>query len=142
MVNSVKHDYMRNPHSTLSPHAGFTLLETMVAVAIIAIVLVSIFQLHIRTISMNIDTKFYSVATLLAQKKISELEQLPLREVTDDSGDFGDDFPGYTYRISIGNVETDLLGSIAEDIKKIDISIGFNNDEFNYSFRTYRLYRK
>jgi len=57
--------------------AGFTLLETMVAVSIIAIVLVSIYKLHIQTISMNITAKFYATAPFLAQEKISELELSP-----------------------------------------------------------------
>jgi len=49
--------------------AGFTLLETMVAVSIIAIVLVSIYKLHIQTISMNITAKFYATAPFWHKKK-------------------------------------------------------------------------
>ena len=130
-------------HPVTGPcRAGFTLLETMVAVSIIAIALVSIYQLHIRTISMNIDATFYSVAPLLAQKKLAEVEQSPLRDVTDDSGDFGDDFPGYTYKIAIGNIEADILGTVAEDMKTIDVTVGFNDNEFTYDLRTCRLFRK
>jgi general secretion pathway protein I len=128
--------------SVLNKYRGFTLLETMVAVSVIAIVLVSIYQLHIRTISMNIDAKFYAVAPLLAQQKLAEMELSPLSEASDDSGDFGENFPGYTYKIQVGNIKSDLLGSVMEDIKQIDINIGFNSDEFTYHVRVYRLDRR
>ena len=122
--------------------AGFTLLETMVAVSIIAIVLVSIYKLHIQTISMNITAKFYATAPFLAQEKISELELSPLSDMSDDAGDFGDEFPGYTWNLSVEDIETDLMGDITSDIKKIDVAVAFNNDEFNYKLRTYRFIRE
>ena len=121
---------------------GFTLLETMFAVSIIAIALVSIYQLHTRTISMNIDTRFYAVAPFLAQEKLSQLELTPLKEIYDDSGDFGEDFPGYTYKIEIGSIETDMLGAVIEDMRRINITIGFNNNEYTYKLNTYRLFRR
>ena len=121
---------------------GFTLLETMFAVSIIAIALVSIYQLHTRTISLNIDTKFYTVAPFLAQEKLSQLELSPLKEAVNDSGDFETDFPGYTYKLEISNIETELLTSVIKDIIRIEITIGFNNDEYKYTLRTYRINRK
>ena len=136
--------YKLNPHHhrIAFSSGGFTLLETMAAVAIIAISLVGIYQLHIRTISMNIDARFYTIAPLLAQEKLAELELAPLKEAIDNSGEFGDDFPGYSYKIEISDIETDLIGSVAEDMKKIHITIGFNTDEFTYDISTYRLGRR
>jgi len=113
-----------------------------VAVSIIAIVLVSIYDLHIRTVAMNIDAKFYAVAPLLAQQKLAEIELSPLGDASPDSGDFGEKFPGYGYKIEMGDVETDILGSVTDDMKKIDISIVYNSDELTYHVRTYRLDRR
>ena len=62
---------------------GFTLLEVMAALAIIAIVLVSVYKLHAQTISMNQAARFYVTASLLAQSKISEFETKLPEELTD-----------------------------------------------------------
>jgi len=32
-----------------------------------------------------------------------------------------------------------MLGTVAESLKKIEVTISYNNDEFTYSLRTYRL---
>ena len=123
----------------LSHNIGFTLLEIMVAVSIIAIVLVSVYKMQAQTISMNYAARFYATAPLLAQLKIAEVEIENLGKSADDSGDFGDEFSGYRWNVVIDDIESELLGNIAENLKKIDINVSFNNDELTYSMRTYRL---
>jgi len=119
---------------------GFTLLEVMVAVSIIAIVLVSIYKMHAQTISMNYEARFYAHAPLLAQFKMAEQEIKSLEDLTGDSGNFGDDFPGYRWNVAIDDVESEALGDTAKDLKKIDVTVFLNNDEFTYSLRTYRYH--
>ena len=116
---------------------GFTLLEIMVAISIIGIVLVSVYKMHAQTISMNYEARFYATAPLLAQLKMAELETKLLEEQTNDSGDFGDEFPGYRWNVVIDDVESEALGNTAEDLKEINVFVSFNNDEFTYSLRTY-----
>ena len=118
---------------------GFTLLEIMVAVSIIAIVLVSIYKMQAQTISMNYEARFYATAPLLAQFKMTEQETKSLKDLTSDSGNFGDDFPGYSWSMAVDDVESEALGNTAKDLKKIDVTIFLNNDEFTYSLRTYRF---
>ncbi|MEE8551661.1 MAG: prepilin-type N-terminal cleavage/methylation domain-containing protein [Desulfobacterales bacterium] len=118
---------------------GFTLLEIMVAVSIIAIVLVSVYKMHAQTISMNYEARFYTTAPLLAQLKMAELETKSLEDLSSDSGNFGDDFPGYGWKVGIDDVESEALGDTAKDLKKIDVTVFLNNDEFTYSLRTYRF---
>jgi general secretion pathway protein I len=122
--------------------SGFTLLEIMVAISLIAIVLVSIYKLHAQTIRMNMDAKFYATAPFLAQKKLAETELASPADVTDDSGTFDGEFSDYTWRIAVEDMESEVLGSTAEDMKRIDIAIGFNEDEFTYGLRTYRFVRE
>jgi len=124
------------------PDVGFTLIEIMVAVSIIAIVLVSVYKMQAQTITMNYEARFYATAPLLAQLKIAEIEIENLGELADGSGDFGDEFPGYTWNVVIEDVESELLGNIAENLKKIDINVSFNTDEFTFSLRTYRFIQK
>ena len=119
---------------------GFTLLEIMVSISVIALVLVSVYRLHAQTISMHQSVSFYTTAPLLAQNKMAEFEIKPLDELTDDSGSFADEFPGYSWKVAINDVESETLGSTAEDLKKIDITVSFNQDEFTYDLRTYRFY--
>lgn len=120
------------------PLRGFTLLEIMVALSIIAIVLVSVYKLHAQTISMNNEVRFYATAPMLAQLKMAEVESESLEDIGDDSGDFGDEFPDYRWNIVIDDVESTALGNIAKDLKKIDLLISLNNDEFTYSLRAYK----
>ena len=124
------------------PDSGFTLLEIMVAVSIIAIVLVSVYKMQAQTITMNYAARFYATAPLLAQLKIAEVEIENLGESADDSGDFGDEFPGYRWNVVIDDIDSELLGNIADNLKKIDINVFFNTDEFTYSLRTYRFIQK
>ncbi len=120
---------------------GFTLLEVMVALSIIAIVLVSVYKLHAQTVSMNNEVRFYVTAPMLAQIKMAEIESESLEDIGDDSGDYGDEFPDYRWNIVIDDVESTALGNIAKDLKKIDLIISFNNDEFTYNLRAYNYFK-
>jgi len=118
---------------------GFTLLEIMVAVAIMAIVLVSVYKLHAQTISMNLSARFYTTAPLLAQRTLAEIQTFPDRWGVVSDGDFGDEFPGYRRQVSISDINAEILGDAAKDFKKIDVTIAFNRNEFVYTLRTYSI---
>jgi hypothetical protein len=58
-------------------------------------------------------------------------------------GDFGREFPGYQWRITVAEAPSQVLGpEISRDMKRIDVMVTLNNGEYSYSFRTYRLLRK
>ena len=133
-----EHAFLRR--SLNSPSCrGFTLLEIMVAVAVMAIVLVSVYKLHAQTISMNGSARFYTTAPLLAQRTVSEIQAFPERRQMFADGDFGDEFPGYTRRVSIEDVNADIFGTVAKDLKKIEVTISFNQNELVYTLRTYSI---
>jgi hypothetical protein len=92
-----------------------------------------------QTISMNYAARFYATAPLLAQLKIAEVQIENLGKSADDSGDFGDEFSGYRWNVVVDDIESELLGNIAENLKKIDVNISFNNDELTYRLRSYRF---
>lgn len=124
----------------LHADSGFTLLEIMVAISIIAIALVSVYRMHSQTITMNFAARFYTTAPMLAQLKIAELETKSVEELTNDSGDFGEDYSGFRWDVVVDDVESESLGSAAKDLKRIDVTVSFNIDEFTYDLRTYRIY--
>ena len=121
------------------PLSGFTLLEVLIAVAIMAIVLVSVYRLHSQTLSMASATRFYTQAPMLAQGIMAQLETTPADAVSGDSGDFGDKFPGYSWEVSIEEVSSEMLGVIADNLKQFNITVSLNENEYQYRVRAYRL---
>jgi len=116
---------------------GFTLLEVMVAVAIIAIVLVSIVRLQGQTISMNETIRFYAIAPLLAQAKLSEIILKPTDFEASQSGDFGDDYPGYAWTVKIEDLTIEVMESPPLELKKIDMFVDLNQGQMKFSLRHY-----
>ena len=121
--------------------SGFTLLEVMVALAVMAIVLVSVYRMHSQSLTMNTAARFYTLAPMLAQGKMAEREALSSSAFAEDSGDFGEQFPGYSWTASTAEISSEILGEAAEDLKRVDITVMYNNDQFSYNLRTYRFNR-
>lgn len=119
--------------------SGFTLLEVLAAVAILAIVLVAVFRLHFQTTAMTGASKFYTVAPLLAQLKLTDLDIAGMEYVSADEGEFGDDMPGYRWRVETEELLPAILQNGPGLIKRIDISISMNDEAMFYRLRTYRF---
>ena len=119
---------------------GFTLLEVMVAMAIMAIVLVSVYRMHSQTLAMNTANRFYTQAPMLAQGKLAQLATGSSEIIAGDSGDLGEKFPGYSWSVAVEEVSSEALGEVANDLKQIDLTVSYN--EYVYSVRTYRLMRE
>jgi len=124
------------------PVSGFTLLEVLIAVAVMAIVLVSVYRMHSQTLSMTAATRFYIQAPMLAQSKMAQLEASPADSISGDSGDFEDKFPGYSWNVATEDVSSEALGEVAGDLKRIDVTVSLNENEYEYSIRAYRLVRE
>ena len=139
----IKQTKIQKPVSSFQfPVQGFTLLEVMVSVAIMSIVLVSVYRLHSQSLAMNAEARFYTQAPMLAQSKLTEMGVGQEAEFSSDSGDFGDNFPGYTWRVGVDDVEIEALGEISDDLKRIDVTVSLNENEYVYSLRTFRLVRE
>ena len=131
---------LKNPATgDQQPANGFTLLEVMIAMAIMAIVLVSVYRLHSQTLAMTTANRFYTQAPLLAQSKMAQLEAISSDVVSGDSGDFGDKFPGYGWSVSTEEVSSETLGEAAENLKRIDVTVTLNENEYEYTIRLYRM---
>jgi prepilin-type N-terminal cleavage/methylation domain-containing protein len=124
-------------------HQGFTLLEVMVALGIMAIVLVSVYRLQSQTLAMSMESRFYIQAPLLARSTLVRLEESKEREMASGQGDFGREFPGYQWKMTVEEAPSQALGvELSRDMKRIDVLVTLNNGEYSYGFRTYRFIRQ
>ncbi|WP_041279349.1 type IV pilus modification PilV family protein [Desulfobacula toluolica] len=124
---------------------GFTLLEIMVAVSIIAIAFTSVIKLHTQTVAMNIGSNFYAKAPLLAQRIIAEWE---ISTATDTAplavSDSLKDFPGFTFDINHEELDFENLYSGNQDdnyrlLVEIVCTILYKNGEYHYTVKSLRL---
>ena len=97
---------------TFSTCLGFTLLEVMIAMAILSIALIAVYQGQSQGISMAGDSRFLTTASLLAQSRMAQLDAADPGSIKAEKGDFGDDFPDYTWRVEIENTEIKLFKKI------------------------------
>ena len=108
---------------------GFTLMEVMIAMAILAIALVAVFQLLSQSISMSTESRFMTTAALLAQSKMVESEVVTTLTNHKEDGDFGPDYPQYTWRLEVGDTQL-------AQFKKIEVTV---TNKLFISGGTYKL---
>lgn len=116
---------------------GFTLMEVMVALAVVAVALTAIYRMHTQTLFMDTRGRFDTVATLLARQKLADIDTGSLKDLTADNGDFGDLHPGYTWHIETDTVASDLIKDDGPTLKRITLSVGF--DDQTFTLTTYRM---
>ena len=108
---------------------AFTLLEVMIAVAIIAIALVAALGSQSQSVSLASEAKFTTTVAFLAQDKMAELEAQKPEDLVSDAGDFGEDFPGYRWESEVGEVILDGFGKVSEHVKKIGLTVYWAEDD-------------
>ncbi|MBW1802033.1 MAG: type II secretion system minor pseudopilin GspI [Deltaproteobacteria bacterium] len=127
-----------NFSATKNKYHGFTLLEVMVAMAIIAIALTAVLGSQSQGVSLASEAKFNTTAALLAQSKMAEIRLKNPDELISDSGDFGEDFPGYLWQVTLSSVNLDNIEDITDDFAQIDLEISWGEDEL-YKYRLREL---
>ena len=80
---------------------GFTLIEVMTALTVLAIAFVILLGLRNRDVALSSKAAHLIQATLLAQQKISELSLERSKDTGNRKGDFGDTVPGYRWEMEI-----------------------------------------
>lgn len=122
---------------------GFTLLEVMVALAIIAIALTAVFGSQSQSLLLASEAKFSTTAAFLAQMKMAELDAGDSRDLNSDSGDFGEDFPDYRWESKVTYATFSGAEEVSDLIKQIDLKISWGEDEsYHYRLRLYRFVPK
>lgn len=99
---------------------GFTLLEVMVALAIIATSLVTLLGTHLLSLDLAQKHKDQTMAAMLARGKLEETMSDGFDSLASDSGPF-ESHPGYEW-------ETDVEETESENLKKVTITIKYPPD--------------
>ena len=122
-------------------HGGFTLLEVMVAISLLAIALTTLFGSQSQSVSLGSTTKFNTQAPLLAQWKLAEITGTTER-LTSDSGDFGDKFPGYQWKIETedANLEASkILSKLENTLQRLTLTVSWGDNRYVYKVQSYLL---
>jgi general secretion pathway protein I len=118
---------------------GFTLLEVMVAVAIVTIALSAVYKLYSQAFAMNQSARFYTTATLLAETKLAELTALSPDDLGGDAGNFEDDYADYSWQVTVTEVEAEAIDLSEQSLRQIEIEITHVQGGESLSLRTYRF---
>jgi len=118
---------------------GFTLLEVMIAVAILAISLTVIYGSQSQSVSLATESRFNTAAALLLNLKVAELES-GIIELRDDEGDFGEDYPDFRWKIEVDDADYgdfEFADKVGESLKRAMITVSWENSPFSHSVDYY-----
>lgn len=109
---------------------GFTLLEVMIAVAVIAIAVVTLLGAQSQSVSLAGSARFDTMASLLAQWKTADLVLQEFEQLTDDAGNFGEDYPQFAWKLKVTELSESETGLPGTDglLKALDITVSSEED--------------
>lgn len=99
------------------PSRGFTLLEVMIALAILGVSLVALAGINTGAMNMHAFSKRLTVATLLARSKMADIESklqsdgLPSDDETEDGNFEADGYPEFKWRAEIIRPKTEDINT-------------------------------
>ena len=105
------------------PKNGFTLLEVMAALAIMATALVALLGTHLKSLDLAYKHKEQTLAAMLARQKLEETLTVPFDDLNSDSGDFGSVYPDVEW-------ETEVSEADIDNLKKLKITIKMPSKNF------------
>ncbi len=122
---------------------GFTLLEVMISIAIMAIALVAVLGAQSRGLSLTDESRFNTTAALLAQAKMAEIEAGGAGALVSRSGEFGENFPEYTWELSMERVSFEGAEAISDRLRRIDLVVSSGETALHrYRLRSYVLLKE
>lgn len=113
---------------------GFTLLEVMIAVAILGSAMFILMESHYGTLMLFSDTQDAALLEILSQQGTALAETEILTGEESGSGDFGDSYPDYSYRYETLLFDENQLPGLLE----VTFTISGPDDMTNeFIFRVY-----
>ena len=122
-------------------NSGFTLLEVMIAMAILAIALTSLFGSQSTSVALATETRFNIHAPLLARMQLSKFQSE--EEIFADSGDFGDEFPGFQWELQVEDAifsesEISSLQQLDDKLQHLILVVSWGEELYNYQLDSYQ----
>lgn len=121
---------------------GFTLLEVMISVSIIALIFLSLFRMQSSTIALATAGKFNTISPVLAKQLLVKIEQ-DVANWSQVKGNFGENFPGIEWTCRVIDSSFINLDFISEEnqshFKKIEIEITELSGLKSYKIYTWRF---
>ena len=124
--------------SGLRGSAGFTLLEVMVALAVVAIALVPLLRLHLLSLDATLRAQDLSTAVLLAQEKMATMPPFP--EAGEEQGTFeGPDFDRFRWQTAVTEDEV-ILAAQPIAIRHLAVTVLWTDGqrEHQYTLESYK----
>ena len=87
------------------PYSGFTLLEVMIALVILALVGVAFLRAQAGSVHLVDESGQISIATLLAREKMAELESMGFPDSGEASGEGDETFPQYHWERVVSSTD-------------------------------------
>lgn len=103
------------------PAAGFTLLEVMIALAILAVALVALLGLRNRDIQMQAHARDVTRATLLARQMALTIDEEGAPDLGYLEGDFGKDYPGFSWQRQVNTF-------MIERVREVRVTVLWGDD--------------
>jgi general secretion pathway protein I len=113
----------RVKHQAHTRAAGFTLLEVLVAVAIVAIALVTFMGLHLRSLDATIRAQDLTTAVLLAQGKMATMGEFP--DTGEEQGKFeGPELERFQWATAVTEHMLDALdGGQTATVRRLEVTV-------------------
>ena len=115
---------MVTPSATPTPRSqakGFTLLEVIVALAIIATAFTALLGLHTQNLKTIARDRGYTEALFLAREKLAEIELQGVPDPGFSSGDFEGKFPGeypgYRWEMNV------VVPGFFQNVREVSVSV-------------------
>ena len=108
--------------------SGFTLLEVLIAVVILGSSLAVLLSSVNRNLILASDSKNLSIARMLAQNRMSEIELEGYPEITEEDGEF-EEYPGFKWYLSVTPLE---ITTLETDIRVVRMLITWDNESKNF----------
>jgi general secretion pathway protein I len=103
---------------------GFTLLEVLVAVAILAIAMVAILKANVQSLETLTKSRETSTASLLAASKLAEIEAAGIANWSELQGDFAEDYPDYVWEVETSSTEVEGLVRVVVMVQRGEARAG------------------
>lgn len=97
--------------------SGFTLLEVLIAVALLAMALVPLLGSMNASLNLAYSAKMKTIATLLARERMTRVELAGFPELGDSNGDFGENAASFSWKQSVVEPPAGLDANTVREVK-------------------------